>query len=101
MKQPNRRPLSADSVRDHWPNIGQKSHHKPYCIMGALGWYLGDRFTPAFPNPHKAEVLLQKANPNLSDSEAETLAHEIIRSNDRGDTDDAWQKLNKALRRGQ
>jgi hypothetical protein len=79
-----------------------------YCIMGALGFFLERNhrnlihgLEPAiegFPTVLDSAPLLIRANPNLTQSQAEDYANKIVEMNDCGEFEEGWNILNEALK---
>lgn len=85
------------AIRALYPNPSRRVTPEGYCVGGALLKFYDTVTGPAFPAQGRLIKLLCRANPGLSEIWAFFYAGSIIRRNDQGDYENAWEQLKMAL----
>lgn len=85
------------AVRATYPKPSRHAGSQQYCVGGALLKFYEAVTGPAFPDQGLLIKLLIRGNPALNELWAFFYAGNIIRSNDRGDYEEAWEQLKHAL----
>ena len=90
---------AVEQVREKYPKPSRARPdtkiREAYCVGGALCLFIGS--TMRFPCSGDLANILRSLNIDLSDDAAITYADAIIRKNDSGDFDGAWDYLSGAL----
>jgi hypothetical protein len=92
--------LTVQEICEKYPDPSREDDpNGKYCVGGALLMYRKPGSDP-FPGPWTLARALWLENPSLSTQRGSTLACSILKANDQGHFEEAWDTLALALREG-
>jgi hypothetical protein len=91
--------LTVQEIYEKYPLPSSSKGFTGYCVGGAFLMYRKPGSDP-FPGPETLARALLLENPHLQSQRARRLAGRILKANDQGHFEEAWDTLALALQEG-